>query len=59
MSGVEDRVREFLGSWKHGTTVETEICCECGMEIRDGVFVLIDGKSTCLKCREKNGTDKS
>lgn len=59
MSGVEDRVREFLGN--RGTMAERRdttgheifYCCSCGTELADGSFKVIDGKLYCLLCREE------
>jgi hypothetical protein len=53
MSGIEDRVKEFLRSWRHVASMEIAVCCCCGTELSDGNFVLIDGTLRCLACHEK------
>jgi hypothetical protein len=54
MSGIEDRVKEFLGSWRHVANLEIAVCCCCGAELIDGNFAVIDGKLRCLDCYKKS-----
>ncbi len=51
MTGVNERVKEFLRSCRHLASTEIAICCHCGIELIDGNFALIEGELYCLKCR--------
>ena len=58
MAGIDERVKNFLESWK---TIQGNIllsmgplrCVVCDREIEDGGFALLDGDPVCDKCREK------
>ncbi len=64
MGGVNDRVKEFLTTWKRRKTMRVEgkidgdpdhieLYCDCGTLLVDGNFVLVDGTLRCLSCQEK------
>lgn len=44
MTGIENRVEEFLKVWK-----ETH-CRLCEAELKDGSFIMINQRLICLKC---------
>ena len=47
MTTVEERVKGFLEAWKN---IGDPHCTECGEELVDGNFAMIEGKFVCLKC---------
>jgi hypothetical protein len=60
MSGVDDRVKEFLASrtWEtmddgRQTQDDHPVYCACGVELKDGEFVVIDRMFLCLACYER------
>jgi hypothetical protein len=60
MSGIDDRVKEFIGTWQKRKTgeipaTEEATCSSCGIILDDGNFILIDGDLLCLKCRKEKG----
>lgn len=59
MSGVEDRVKEFLNNIKmQDSNFKARIfCSSCGAELTDGSFKVIDGKFYCLFCPEEIGDE--
>ena len=46
MTGVEERVKGFLESWR-----ETH-CAKCQGLLSDGNFIVIDGRLYCLECHQ-------
>lgn len=50
MSGVNERVKQFLESWKHIANIENAVCSCCGVELIDGNFAVVDGELLCLRC---------
>ncbi len=56
-SGVEDRVKEFLETWKMRKAgeilpPEPARCTGCGVALEDGNFALVDSDLVCLNCVE-------
>jgi len=57
MAGIEERVRNFLETWrklKAGEIPDPEsaTCTECGTALGDGNFALVDGDLVCLSCKK-------
>jgi len=47
MTGVEERIKLFLESWR-----ETH-CAICQGLLPDGKFIIIDGRLHCLGCHDR------
>ena len=52
MDGVNDRVKEFLTTWK------MTHCAGCEVELQDGRFIMLDGRLYCLSCHANMKADE-
>ena len=56
MIGIDERVKNFLESWKtirENTLLSMDPlrCVVCDRELEDGAFAILDGDPVCHKCR--------
>jgi len=59
VSGVEERVKSFLGAWQRKKQADDLQCADCGDKLEDGNFAVIDGGMLCPTCMKVriNGQD--